>query len=228
MKSRLRPVASDALLTSGGRELLKWLALVLMTGDHVNKVLLHGSHSWMTDIARVVFPIFALVFVCNLRLDDEGDHAWTAAVRTLGAAFVAQPFHAWAFGYWLPLNVLFTLSAGVFVVLLWRRSPVVSVLLFAFAGLWVDYSWPGLLVITSAVLAMRKRDPMFLPVGLAVAGLFAVNGNFYAVAALPLVAILGVWRGELPRWRWMFLAYYLGHLIALAFVAAYSTTVLGY
>lgn len=219
MKSKHLLGASEAVFTSGGREVLKWLALVLMTGDHANKVL-HLGMPWLTDLSRVVFPIFAIVFACNLSLDVRGSRAWTAAWRTLAASVVAQPLHAWAFGYWLPVNVLATLSAGAFVLLLWRDGMrVAAVALFAFAGLWVDYSWYGLAVIVAAALAVREDRPLFWPVGVAVASLAMINGNWYALGALPLVAILGQLPVSVPRWRWTFLAYYVGHLALLAAIA---------
>jgi hypothetical protein len=195
---------------------LKWLALVLMTGDHAEKML-HLGMPWLSDVARVVFPIFAIVFVCNLRLDGQGGTAWNAAWRTLAAAVIVQPLHAWAFGYWLPLNVLATLAAGAFVLLLWRDGmKAAAVVLFAFAGLWVDYSWYGLGVIVAAAWAMRSDEPVFWPVGLAVASLVMVNGNWYAMAALPLIAIVGQLELDVPRWRWTFLGYYAVHLVVLA------------
>lgn len=216
MKSSLPLARSDELLTSGGREVLKWLALVLMTGDHANKVL-QLDMPFLTDMSRVVFPIFAVVFACNLRLEDRGGSAWHSAWRTLAVALMAQPLHAWAFGYALPVNVLFTLAAGAFVLLLWRDGMrAASVVLFVFAGLCVDYSWYGLAVIVTAALAMRRDDPWFWPVGLAVASLFMINGNWYALGALPLIAIVGQVDLSVPRWRWTFLAYYVLHLAVLA------------
>ncbi|MEL1264403.1 TraX family protein [Pseudoxanthomonas putridarboris] len=206
---------SDAVLTSGGRELLKWLALALMTGDHVNKVLLDGGQPWLTDISRVVFPIFAVVFVCNLRLEEPGMHGWNAALRTLVSGLLVQPLHAWAFGYWLPANVLLTLSAGALVLLLWKRSPLASIALFVFAGLWVDYSWFGLGIMVAAALAFSRGGACVAFLGLAVGLLVFINGNFYALAALPLIAVVGRLPVDVPRWRWTFLAYYVGHLGAL-------------
>ena len=53
-------------MTSGGRELLKWVALLLMTGDHINTILFHGSAPWLGHAGRVVFPIFAFVLAWNI------------------------------------------------------------------------------------------------------------------------------------------------------------------
>lgn len=210
-------------MTSAGREWLKWIALVLMTGDHVNKVLLHGAYPWLTDAARVVFPIFAIVFVYNLRLDEDGDHALRAATRLAIAGFVVQPFHAWAFGYWLPLNVLLSLSAGAFVCWLFSRGRwLPALLLWAFAGLWVDYSWWGIAVMAAAMTVFRPghdRSIFLLP--LAVASLAFINGDFWALVSLPLIGLFARVPGNFPRWRWTFLGYYGVHLAVLAILANY-------
>lgn len=210
-------------MTSAGREWLKWIALVLMTGDHVNKVLLHGAYPWLTDAARVVFPIFAIVFVYNLRLDQEGDHGLRAATRLAIAGVVVQPFHALAFGYWLPLNVLLSLSAGAFVCWLFSRGRwLPAVLLWAFAGLWVDYSWWGIAVMAAAMTIFRPaHDRSILLLPLAVASLAFINGNFWAVASLPLIGLFARVPGNFPRWRWTFLGYYGVHLAILAILANY-------
>lgn len=210
-------------LTSAGREWLKWIALVLMTGDHVNKVLLDGAYPWLTNAARIVFPIFAIVFVYNLRLQEEGDHGLRASTRVAIAGLVVQPLHAWAFGYWLPLNVLLSLSAGAFVCWLFSRGRwLPALLLWAFAGLWVDYSWWGIAVMAAAMTVYRPgqdRSTFLLP--LAVASLAFTNGNFWALASLPLIGLFSRVPGNFPRWRWTFLGYYGAHLALLAILANY-------
>lgn len=206
------------MITSYGREWLKWTALVLMTGDHVNKVLLHGSEPWLSEAARVVFPIFAVVLVYNLHAHADAQSLRRSMHRLLVAAIVAQPFHALAFGDWLPLNVLATLWLGLRIL----HAPLhVGVLLFVFAGYFVDYQWFGLLVIIGASHMFRHphtwHGPALLALG--VTSLWAINGNGWAVLALPLIWLLRNAPGEFPRWRWTFLAYYVVHVSVLAVLA---------
>lgn len=205
-------------MTSFGREWLKWTALVLMTGDHVNKVLLHGSQPWLTEAARVVFPIFAVILVYNLHAHADPAALRRSMRRLLLAALIAQPFHAWAFGYWLPLNVLATLWLGLRIL----HAPVhVGVLLFVFAGYFVDYQWFGLLVILGAAHMLRQPHAWHGPalLGLGVTSLWAINGNGWALLSLPVIWLLRNVHGEWPRGRWTFLAYYVGHLALLAALA---------
>lgn len=206
-------------MTSGGREVLKWIALVLMTGDHVNKVLLDGSQPWLTDLARVVFPIFAVVLAWNVVRHPDRAAIDRSIRRTLLAAVVVQPLHAAAFGYWLPLNVLFTLGAGLLVFHI-RSLPVV-VLVGVIGGAFVDYAWPGVLVVVAAgVLAKDPRKAQHQAMfALALLALCWFNGNAWALAALPIVAVAGSLPVTLPRWRWTFLGYYAAHLAVLASLA---------
>lgn len=214
MKSSLRLARSDVLLASGGRELLKWLALVLMTGDHANKVLNLGMPI-LSDLSRVVFPIFAIVLAYNMR-DASPASRRRAMVRLLVAALIAQPFHVLCFGDPLTLNVLFTLLLGVFVV--YSGTPMLSLVAVLTAGWFVDYGPMGVAVVVTASLLFHggMRVRLLLLLAASVALLYLVNGNWYAMAAFPLVAILGFIPASVPRWRWTFLAYYVGHLGLLA------------
>ena len=206
-------------MTSGGREVLKWIALVLMTGDHVNKVLLDGSQPWLTDLARVVFPIFAVVLAWNVVRHPDPLAARRSIGRLLGAAVLVQPLHALAFGYWLPGNILFTLAAGLIVA--GTRNPAVVVLVGLLGGAFVDYAWAGVLMVFAA--AVLARDPSaWRGRALFVAALGCLcwfNGNGWALLALPILAAGAQLPATLPRWRWTFLGYYAAHLGVLALLA---------
>ncbi|TKW70533.1 MAG: conjugal transfer protein, partial [Bradyrhizobium icense] len=95
-------------MTSSAREVLKWLAVVLMTCDHAAKVIYGGYVPGLSEAGRVAFPLFALVMAYNLA--QPGADA-VKSVRRLGMwGLIAQPAHALAFGYWLPLNILLTFA----------------------------------------------------------------------------------------------------------------------
>lgn len=205
-------------MTSFAREWLKWVALVLMTADHVNKVLLAGAYPVLSEAARVVFPIFAIVLVYNLHASSNVDASRRALHRLAIAAVIAQPFHAWAFGYWFPLNVLFTLALGLRIL----HAPMhVGVLLFAIGGLFVDYQWAGVSVVVATGWMLRHPGHWSGPaaLGAAVASLYVINGNAWALVGLLLVWLLRNAPGEFPRARWTFLGYYVGHLVILSAVA---------
>ncbi len=223
-------------MTSGGREVLKWVALVLMSGDHVAKVLFGGYVPVVSELGRIAFPLFAIVMACNLAAPgaDIGKSFGRLAVW----AVIAQPFHAWAFGYWLPLNVLasFALAAGV-VWCIHHRRWLPLVLLVVPAPLLVDYQWSGLLLVVSwwwffRVVADRgsyvhahhyqdARDRLLVAL-VCFVPLLAYNGNAWALLALILVPLLGGLRVDVPRHRWAFYGYYVGHLAVLSLFAAFA------
>ncbi|AOX64121.1 hypothetical protein BIZ42_19130 [Stenotrophomonas sp. LM091] len=100
-------------MTSGGRELLKWIAVLLMTGDHIAKVFYGGDVPVVSELGRIAFPVFALVMAYNLA--EPGADIAKSVRRLAMWAAIAQPAHALAFGHWIPLNVLasFALAASV-------------------------------------------------------------------------------------------------------------------
>ncbi|NMI45845.1 conjugal transfer protein [Xanthomonas hortorum pv. vitians] len=217
-------------MTSSGREALKWIALVLMTGDHVAKVLFGGYVPVLSELGRIAFPVFALVMAYNLA-QPRADYA-KSVLRLAGWGLLAQPFHAWAFGDWLPLNVLLTFAlAGCVSFLLGRiigiepsnkaqRRPFLLLMLACAAPFFVDYQWAGVWLVVSAWGWFRthRRGWLFL-VALSMAGLCWYNGNMWALATLPVLAFGYVW-WPLPRLRWAFYVYYVVHLAVIAFIAA--------
>jgi hypothetical protein len=203
-------------MTSGGREVLKWVALLLMTGDHVDKALLHGSAPWLGEAGRVVFPIFAFVLAWNLHHGSPGSRA--ASVRRLViAGLLVQPLHALVFGFWIPATILFTLALGIFVAdpekPAWIRAAV-----FLVASFFVDYQWAGVLLVAACFYVIRHLDGWraWAALALAVLPLCLFNGNAWALLALPLLWWFGTLPEEIPRHRWTFLGFYAAHLAVLA------------
>ncbi|MFW9572545.1 conjugal transfer protein [Xanthomonas euvesicatoria] len=205
-------------MTSSGREALKWIALVLMTGDHVAKVLFGGYVPVLSELGRIAFPVFALVMAYNLA-QPRADYA-KSVLRLAGWGLLAQPFHAWAFGYWLPLNVLLTFAVAALLIWTvetrhWLYAAVAGVVL----PLVIDYQWIGVWLVLAAWAWFRTgRVEAFAGVLAMVAALCWYNGNVWALAALPVLALGYVW-WPLPRLRWAFYGYYVVHLAVIAFVA---------
>lgn len=102
-------------------DVLKTLALAAMLADHVNTVLLHGSHSLLYAAGRMAFPLFTLVWAANL--PAAGTKLQRQAMRLWLWAFITQPVFWLAFmgngQSWLALNILF-LFAGCTQLLSWQ------------------------------------------------------------------------------------------------------------
>ena len=207
-------------MTSSGRELLKWLAVVFMTGDHAAKILFGGYVPVLSEAGRIAFPVFAGVMAYNLA-QPGADVAKSVRRLALWAA-VAQPVYWWAFGNALPLNVLasFALAAAC-VLCIERRRWVVLVIAAGVAPLFVEYQWPGLALVLSWWCFYRYR-PAGVPAVVATVAmtgsfvaLCAYNGNAWALLALPAFAAARM-EWAIPRSRWAFYVYYVAHLTALA------------
>lgn len=52
-------------------ELIKWVALILMIGDHINKYLLNDTIPILYNAGRVVMPLFCFVLAYNLARPDS-------------------------------------------------------------------------------------------------------------------------------------------------------------
>ena len=105
-------------------ELAKYSAFLLMLLDHLNAYLLGGAHSWMWELGRVVFPMFAVVLGLGLRGAGPG-RVLEVAKRIAVVAVVAEAC-AWplldAGVRPMYLNVCVTLAAGCLLVDAERRS----------------------------------------------------------------------------------------------------------
>ena len=203
----------NPVLSSGARELLKWLALLTMTGDHVAKVLFGGYLPVVSELGRIAFPLFALVMACNLA--QPGADLGKSIRRLAAWGLVAQPLHAWAFGYWLPLNILLTFAlAAVAVHALANNRPLLLLLAAGMAPMLVDYQWAGVGFVLFGWLAFRHGAWWLLLVGLA--AVCWVNHNGWALLAIPVVLAVARVPWRLPRWRWAFYTYYVAHLALLA------------
>ncbi len=118
---------------------------------------------------------------------------------------------------WLPLNIMFTLAASMLVVAFIRDgSYLLAFALFAFAGLFVDYTWRGLAAVVGGWWAIRYGVPLgVIALGVG-AVLLPVNGNAWAMLAAPLFVVGAYVDGDAPRARWLFYAFHPAHLAVLA------------
>ena len=221
-----KPAASATTwpISDGSLETLKWVGLVLMTGDHVNKYLLQDTSATLYALGRMVMPLFGFVLMANLARPgafEAGMHL--RVMRRLAVfALLATPAFVRLVGWW-PLNMLVTLGLATLIVWLLERggamARVAASIAFLIGGALVEFWWPALLCCLGAWGFARRPDAvrMLLWV-LATASLVIVNGNFSALGALPL--ILGARHVDIPlrRCRWVFYAYYPAHLSLIAVV----------
>ena len=58
-------------IADGSIEGLKWLAMVAMTFDHMNRIFFSMGNDLFYNIGRIAMPIFAFVFVYNIARSTE-------------------------------------------------------------------------------------------------------------------------------------------------------------
>jgi hypothetical protein len=219
--------APRVVIANGTLEALKWSALVLMTIDHINKYLLNWSETWMFAVGRMAMPIFAIVLAYNLARPGamtSGAYQRTMRHLAIGAAISTIPFVALGkvqfAGGWLPLNILATLLVATAVIHLVElggaRRVALAAAVFIVGGALVEFWWFGvaLAVATHAYLRRPSFGKLSVVVGVATA-LALVNGNFWALGGLAIVAASTRVQLDVPRVRWFFYAFYPAHLAAL-------------
>lgn len=216
-------------LADGTIEALKWLALALMTLDHVNKYLLHDAVPAMFAAGRLALPLFGFVLAYNLaRPGTLAKGVYPRALKRLAiaGAIASIPFIALgglAWGWW-PLNIMATLLVAAAVMYLVEKGGkgnfALAVLLFVLGGGIVEFWWPGVALCLAAWRYCKRPSwAALLSWAGAVAALFIINGNLWALAALPLVFVAPCINLDMPRLSRVFYTYYPAHLAVLWILA---------
>lgn len=211
---------TDALtFDNAGLLALKLLAFIWMIADHADWLLGTGQGAHAT-IGRLVFPIFGAVLAYNMARTDPEKLAQTVVPRLAICGLVAGVPYIYLQGAALPLNIMFTLAASVAVYSLWVRGmPSLAIIAGLLLGTFVDYAWFGVFGVVFAALAFRTGSESRAMLGLFgfALSLTAINGNVWALLAVPLIWMASRLRmGDAPRMKWLFWAGYPVHLAALA------------
>ncbi len=207
-------------------EAIKWLAVLLMTLDHVNYHLLQGAYPWMHSAGRIALPLFVFTLAYHLaRPSAVGDKvALRVLERLLPIAVISSlPYlelNLFRIGFF-PLNILFTLAAGTAMVALiessTKWSSPLAVLLFASMGAIVDYQWTGLGLFIACWQFFRRPGIFWGAATLMLLVLQGVaNQNYWALASVPLIALMFALKLPVRRIKGALYYYYPLHLYVLA------------
>lgn len=231
--AKLTPETSFKI-SNGTLEGIKYLALILMTLDHVNKFWFKDAYAGLFWAGRVAMPLFAFNLAYNLARPgslQNGVHVRT--IKRLGLyAIVASPIYMLLGNvyYGWPLNILFLLLVGCSIIFLVEKSGARNIcfaaLLFIFGGALVEFWWFGIAFFLVAWWYC-KSPTTFALIGMTVAaaGLYAVNKNMWGMAAVPLILIAPWIYLKIPRYRHIFYVYYPLHLgLILAAVRMFNRT----
>lgn len=229
--AKLTPETSFKI-SNGTLEAIKYLALILMTLDHVNKFWFKDAYAGLFWAGRVAMPLFAFSLAYNLARPDglqKGVHVRT--IKRLGLyAVAASPIYMLLGNvyYGWPLNILFLLFIGGSIVYLAEKGGVANIcfaaLLFIFGGALVEFWWFGIAFFLASWWYC-KSPTTFALLGMtaAAAGLYVVNKNMWAMAAVPLIFLAPCIDLKVPRYRHIFYVYYPLHLgLILAVVRTFN------
>jgi hypothetical protein len=209
-----------------GRELLKWVAVVTMTVDHIG-LIFFPEYPILRIIGRMAFPLFAYLLVLGMRSTHNLREYFD---RLLFFAFLSQMPYALVNGVapWEKLNIFATLLLGMVMVYFIERSSLVFLVpLVVSAVIPVDYGVYGTATVLLVYLIgkdWRVGSLTFVFINLVI----AIYGSWYqpfALFALPFILMHD--RGKLTKHRgeaqikhpifrkYFFYAYYPLHLMLL-------------
>lgn len=225
--------------------MLKIFALLVMTIDHADRILLDHSVHFMTVLGRFAFPLFAFMIARN-GLYTSNAKEYLKLLLIFGV--LSQPVYWWALdhdSFWQPLNVLFTLALGLLGVRAWLAGYWWTLPFIVAAGWFVEYSMEGVAVMIAigyTVHSIRDRGlahPLTWAGGLLIIwmacyintggyGLSDMLGNSYApwvilAFALGFISLHPSIEEFEKKFRWpgfkiFFYSYYPGHLAALGLI----------
>lgn len=218
-------------LADGTVEAIKWLAMVLMTADHVNKYLLAESQPALFDLGRIAMPLFVFVLAYNLArrgaLSSAVFHRTAKRLAIFGVV-ASVPYIALGavLGGWWPLNILFTLLAATVIIGLVELGGAARIALaiavFVLAGALVEFWWPALaLALASWQYSKRPSHRNLATLALCLAALWLINRNLWTLAALPIILAAPRVRLAVPRIPFFFYGYYPAHFAALWVVSKF-------
>jgi len=215
-----------------GRELLKWIAIITMTVDHVGAIL-YPEFTVLRFIGRLSFPLFAYLLILGIENTRNIRNYFT---RLFIFALISQvPFFlALDYGPFDSLNIFFTLSSGLLFIYFFKKSSVfVLVPVFASLVLPFDYGIYGIAMISCVFIL--KENTKFGVVSLVLLNtLFLVPWSiqFLSISAIPLILLhkngsLNIKKETteevtIPLWRkYFFYIYYPLHLALLYIIKLY-------
>jgi hypothetical protein len=211
-------------ITSGTMEAVKWLALLSMTIDHINRFFFNASVYPAYCAGRLSMPLFAFILAYNFAQPEALSRGLYPKVllRLLLFGLLATP------GYiamrhlqqLYPLNIMFMLGVAVAVFYYFeqqdRINRFIALFIFLICGFFVEYDWVGIIFCFAAWSYCRKPSLLTL-VGWCVAYLLLdkINNNHWALLSLGVIYLATKIDVKIPRIRYLFYIYYPLHLSIL-------------
>jgi hypothetical protein len=215
-----------------GRDILKWIAIITMTIDHIGAVL-YPQLEILRIIGRISFPLFAYLLILGMESTRNIRSYFT---RLFIFALISQvPFFlAIGVGPFDSLNIFFTLSFGlVFVYFFKKNSWIAFIPIFLSFILSFDYNIYGMAIIGCMyILNKNIKFGAGLLILLNTIFLLPWSNQFLSLMSLPFIILhnngsLTIIREtnsqfKIPLWRkYFFYIYYPLHLSLLYIINQY-------
>lgn len=218
-------------ITDNKVELIKYVALLCMVMDHVNKYLFNYSIPYFFEAGRLAMPLFGVVLAYNLSRESyikEPEKLKRLIVKLVLFGVIATPFYVLLggvkLGFW-PLNILFTFAISALVIYIIdirhkiKYWPLALATTFSFGGALVEFWHPAILLVVATWWYFRTGSRYaVIPLIISFVGLYLINGNAYAVLAIPVLILLTNINLPLIRFKHLFYWFYPIHLIALLLI----------
>jgi hypothetical protein len=208
-------------ITSGTMEAVKWLALLSMTIDHVNRFFFNGLIYPAYCAGRLAMPLFAFILAYNLAKSEtlSRNLSIRVLVRLMVFGLLATPGYIAMrhLQHLYPLNIMFMLGAAVAILFYYEEgggtNRLIAFFIFLIGGLLVEYDWVGILFCFTSWLYCRKPSMLALLAWLiAYLLLDKLNGNHWGLLSIGILFLATKIDLNIPRIRYLFYVYYPLHL----------------
>lgn len=216
-------------IADGSIEALKWLAMVAMTLDHMNRIFFNPGSIVFYSIGRIAMPIFAFVFVYNFARSTEfvAAHYYKSCQRLLLFGVLATPAYLSMMHIHglIPLNIMFTLLVAAATLFFYEKEGLGAraIVCFFVGGVFVEYSWYGIFIcLTSWFYCKTPNSMSLLGIILAFILLDGFNQSDWTLMAIPIILLASRIDFKVPRARFLFWVYYPLHLSVMILIKEIS------
>lgn len=219
-------IPAPLVIHNGTIEGMKWLALLVMTLDHINKFIYHESLPGIFQLGRIAMPLFAFVLAYNLARPNAFENGlYQRVMRRLAFyGLISIPACVFLMGkaaLGFPANIMFMLLVSTATLYFLQKkdgySAWYATLTFCLGSIFVEYWWFGVIICITSFYYCKKPSMInlfFLFVSLV--AVLLVNINLWAIAALPVILFAKKVALPIPRVKNVFYAYYPLHLSVIA------------
>ena len=199
--------------------MLKYIAVLCMLLDHINKILFNNEYYILTLIGRLAYPLFIYLSVYAYVYYTSSKFLYMDRILTF--AFIAQPFHMYGFDLGLaPLNILFSIFFGLCSLYLFEQKKYIYMIFPILFSLYADYSFLSIILFFATYFYVKNPSNIYLIVLYAVS--LASLNLFQYMYFLPVFFLLLIFYQnisfKISMNKYFFYLFYPFHFLVLGVV----------